>query len=276
MAKAVGGEIVVADSRQAYQRLHIATNHPPDEYRREVRYHGIEFADPIEKTVNVHDFLAVATRAIADAEQRGVPVIVEGGSMLWVDALTEGYDLARVAPDPARRAELRQMTVAELAAAVRRLDPGAALDFRNPARLVRAVEILEAHGPPLNRWRRREPPPWRFGRVGIEAPMPVIERRLAERCREQVARGLVAETREALAAGLPRHHPVLTGIGYAQALDFIEARITESELPVRMLQANRRYAKRQLAWFKRHPATRWLAAEPDPVPGILSVLETAD
>jgi tRNA dimethylallyltransferase len=275
LARRHGAEIVVADSRQAYARLHIATNHPPDDYRAQVRYHGIDFADPVHQVVDVHDFLVVATAAIADAQDRGVPVVVEGGSMLWVDALTEGYDLARAEPDPMRRSELRGMGVGELAALVRRLDPGAEVDYRNPPRLVRAVEILEAHGPPLAARRRQHAPPWRFLRAGIEAPMAVIERRLRARCAEQVARGLVAETRAALDAGVPRDHPVLTGIGYAQALELMEGHITEAELPVRMLQANRRYAKRQLAWFKRYQATRWFEAEPDPAPGILSYLETA-
>jgi tRNA dimethylallyltransferase len=274
LARSLGAEIVVADSRQAYARLHIATNHPPDEYRAQVRYHGIEFADPVHQVVNVHDFLATAGAAIGAARQRGVPVVVEGGSMLWVDALTEGYDLARVEPDPARRSELRAMGVDELGALIRGLDPGAQVDYRNPPRLVRAVEILEAHGPPLAARRGRRPPGWRFIRAGLEAPMAVIERRLRARSQEQVDRGLVAETRAALEAGVPRDHPVLTGIGYAQALDVIEGRIPAGELPVRMLQANRRYAKRQLAWFTRHPATRWFEAEPDPTPGILSYLET--
>src|SRR5581483_6248857 len=221
------------------------------------RYHGIEIADPVTETVNVHDFLRVAMAAISDARARGVPVVVEGGSMLWVDALVEGYDLARVRPDPARRAQLREMPIEELVAIVRRLDSEARLDFQNPARLVRAVEILEAHGPPLDRWRRREPPPWPYVVAGLEAPLHVIERRLELRCREQVARGLVSETRDALAAGVPRDHAVLTGIGYAQALDVIEGRVTEAELPARMLQANRRYARRQLQWFRRRAGIRW-------------------
>lgn len=275
IARHLGGEVVVADSRQAYSRLHIATNHPPDGYRAQVRYHGIELADPVHETVNVHDFLRLAGAAIPDAHARGVPVVVEGGSMLWVDALTEGYDLARAEPDPGRRAELRAMDLDHLGALVRRLDPEAQLDYRNPARLVRAVEILEAHGPPLAERRRHYPLAWRFLRAGIEAPIEVIERRLRVRCAEQVARGLVDETQAALDAGVSRDHPVLTGIGYAQALDLIEGRITADELPLRMLQANRRYARRQLAWFRRHPATRWFEAEPDPVPGILRYLETA-
>lgn len=275
LARSLGGEVVVADSRQAYQRLHIATNHPPDDYRAQVRYHGIELVDPVSEVVSVHDFLRVAGAAIASARERGVPVVVEGGSMLWVDALTEGFNLAGVAPDPGRRRRLQALPTAELAGRVRQLDPGARLDFQNPARLVRALEVLEAAGPPLAAHRRRRPPAWPVRRVGLEAPIEVIERRLRARCREQVERGLLVETRAALEAGVRRDHPVLTGIGYAEALACLEGDITEQQLPERMLRSNRRYAKRQLAWFKRHPATIWLEAEPDPVPAILRSLEAA-
>ncbi len=112
-------------------------------------------------------------------------------------------------------------------------------------------------------------------RFGLEAPLEVIGRHLRVRCQEQVERGLLAEAQAALDPGVPRNHPVLTGIGYAEALACLEGRISESELPQRMLISNRRYAKRQLAWFKRHPHTTWLPAEPDPVPAILKSLETA-
>ena len=266
VALRLGHEVLVADSRQAYQRLHIATNHPPDEYRARVRYRGIEFADPVSEVATVFDFLR---------QTEPPPAVVEGGSMLWVDALTEGFNLAGVPPNPERRAELRDAPAEELAAIVRRLDPRAEVDFRNPVRLVRAIEILEATGPPLGTTRKRQPPARAFVRFGLEAPMELVERRLRVRCQTQVERGLLAETQAALDAGVPRNHPVLTGIGYAQALDCLEGRITESELPQRMLIANRRYAKRQLAWFKRHPNTTWLPAEPDPVPAILRALETA-
>ncbi|HEX6348675.1 MAG TPA: hypothetical protein VF160_04715 [Candidatus Dormibacteraeota bacterium] len=260
-------DVLVADSRQAYQRLHIATNHPPAEYRQRVNYRGIEFADPVTEVATVFDFLkqSSSSRPLS---------VVEGGSMLWVDALTEGFNLAGVPPNPERRADLQDVPVEELAEIVRRLDPQAELDFRNRVRLIRAIEILEASGPPLGstrRWRRTP----EFRRFGLDAPMEVIERRLRARCQEQVERGLLAETEAALAAGVPRSHPVLTGIGYRQALDCLEGRISQAELPNRMFIANRRYARRQLAWFKRHPHTTWVAAEPDPVPAILRSLETA-
>ncbi len=275
LARRLGSEVVVADSRQAYQRLHIATNHPPDAYRAVVPYHGIELVDPVDGVVNVAGWLRVVRPAIEAALAAGRTPVVEGGSMLWVDALTEGYDLAAVPPNPQRRVELARLDAAQLAEVLRTLDPDADVDLLNPARTVRAIEILEAVGPPLDARRHRHPPPWKPLRLGLEASIDVVERRLRGRCEDQVERGLVAETRAALEAGVSREHPVLTGIGYAEAVARIDGLLTDSELPERMLRSNRRYAKRQLNWFKRHPETVWLGAEPDPVPAMLEVLENA-
>jgi tRNA dimethylallyltransferase len=271
VARALGGEIVVCDSRQVYDRLDIATNKPSPEDMREVRYHLVGIADP-RTTYTVFEFVAAANAAITDVAGRGRLPVVEGGSMLWADALAEGFSLAGVPPRPERRAELERLPAAELAGLLRRLDPSAVVDERNPVRLVRAIEVLEVAGPPLARLRTRQPPSWNPVRIGLTAPLDVIDARLAERSRRQVERGLVEETRAARAAGVPADAPVLTGIGYAEALMHIRGEVSLEELPEVMARANRRYARRQLRWLRRNPAITWIDATDDPVPGILGLL----
>jgi tRNA dimethylallyltransferase len=271
IARAIGGEIVVCDSRQVYDRLDIATNKPSPDDLRTVPYHLVGVADP-RTTYTAYEFVAAANAAIADIAARGRAPIVEGGSMLWADALAEGFSLAGVAPRPERRAELERLPVAELAGMVRRLDPEARVDERNPVRLVRAIEVLEVAGPPLASRRTRRPPPWTPLRVGLTAGLDVIDHRLAERSRRQVERGLVEETRAALAAGVAPDAPVLTGIGYAEALMCIQGEVRPEELPEVMARANRRYARRQLRWLRRNPDITWFDATSDPVPGILGFL----
>jgi tRNA dimethylallyltransferase len=271
LARALDGEIVVCDSRQVYERLDIATNKPSPEQRREVRYHLVGIADP-RATYTVFEFVEAANRAIADIASRGRLPIVEGGSMLWADALAEGFSLAGVPPRPERRAELERLSQAELVRLLRHLDPGALVDERNPVRLVRAIEVLEVAGPPLARLRTRRPPSWRPVRIGLTADLATIDSRLAERSRQQVARGLVEETRAALAWGVPPDAPVLTGIGYAEALMHIRGDVTLADLPEVMARANRRYARRQLRWLRRNPEITWFDAATDPVPGILGFL----
>jgi tRNA dimethylallyltransferase len=272
LARALGGEIVVADSRQVYRDLNIATNKPDPRWRREVRYHMLDLVPPTA-SFNVAEWVKGATAALEDIARRGRQPIVEGGTMLYVDALAEGFTLAGVPADPRLREELAKKPLQELVVRLRGLDAGAEVDLRNRVRVVRAIEVLEAQGPPLALRRARQAPPWQSVRVGITASRDLIDSRLAQRSCEQVERGLVAETRRALAAGVPEEAPVLSGIGYAEALSHLRGEITLEELPQRMAQSNRRYARRQLTWLKRDPRIRWFQAEPDPLPSILDYLK---
>ena len=272
LAKQLGGEIVVADSRQVYQRLDIATNKPSPEARGEVRYHMIDFVDPATG-FNAAEYISGARAAIEDIASRGHAPIVEGGTMLYVDALCDGFSLAGIPPDPALRKELESLEVSDLRSRLLAIDEDPGLDLNNPVRMVRAIEILEAAGPPLRRLRTRTPPPWRPVRIGLSAPLDIIDRRLAERSMQQVARGLVAETQAALDSGVPDTAPVLTGIGYADALAHIRGELTLEELPYAMARSNRRYARRQLRWWRRDDRVRWFEIEADPLTGILNYLD---
>lgn len=272
LARRLDGEIVVADSRQVYERLDIATNKPSPEHRRQVRYHMIDFVDPTS-TFNAAQYVAGARAAIDDIAARGKAAIVEGGTMLYVDALCDGFSLTGIPPNRELRARLESLDVAALRGRLLALDPDPGIDLQNPVRVIRAIEILEVAGPPLRRLRTRTPPQWRPQRVGLHAPLDVIDRRLERRSLEQVARGLVAETRAALEAGVPPDAPVLTGIGYAEAVAHLRGEVPLEELPAVMARSNRRYARRQLRWWRRDQRIRWFAIEPDPLPGILSYLD---
>ena len=271
LALRLGGEIVVADSRQVYQRLDIATNKPSPEMRRRVRYHMIDFVDP-SLSFNAAQYVRGAAAAIDDIAARGLVPIVEGGTMLYVDALSDGFTLTGIPPNAALRKELEQADIDSLRARLLAVDPDPGVDLRNPVRVIRALEILDAAGPPLRRLRTRTPPRWQPVRIGLTASLDVIDSRLGERSRRQVERGLVAETQQALADGVPPTAPVLSGIGYAEALGHIRGDLTLEELPAAMARSNRRYARRQLRWWRRDARVRWFEIEPDPLPGILNYL----
>lgn len=268
MALQTGGEIVVADSRQVYQRLDIATNKPSAEQRRRVAYHMIDFVDPAA-SFNAAEYVEGARTAITDIASRGRLPIVEGGTMLYVDALCDGFSLTGVPPNAELRKELSQLDAASLARRLLAMDPDPGVDLRNPVRMIRAIEVLEMAGPPLRQLRRRTPPPWEAVRIGLIADLDVIDRRLDERSYGQVQRGLVAETQAAVDAGVAATAAVMTGIGYAEALAHIRGELTLEELPKVMARSNRRYARRQLRWWRRDRRVRWFGIEPDPLPGIL-------
>jgi tRNA dimethylallyltransferase len=272
LALELDGEIVVADSRQVYERLDIATNKPPPDHRREVRYHMIDFVDP-DTTFNAAEYVAGARAAIDEIAGRGKQPIVEGGTMLYVDALCDGFSLTGIAPNSVLRSQLERLEIEALRGRLLALDPDPGVDLHNPVRMIRAIEILEAAGPPLRRLRTRTPPPWRAMRIGLTAPLDVIDKRLEERSQEQVRRGLLEETRQALDSGVPPDAPVLTGIGYAEAVACLRGDLTLDELPRAMAQSNRRYARRQLRWWRKDERVKWFEIEPDPLPGILRYLD---
>jgi tRNA dimethylallyltransferase len=274
LALALAGEIVVADSKQVYQRLDIATNKPSPEQTRAVRYHMIDFVDPAT-TFNAKQYVEGAQAAIADISGRGRLPIIEGGTMLYVDALCDGFSLTGVPPNPELRAALEVLDAASLRDRLLALDADPGVDLQNPVRMIRAIEVLQVAGPPLRRLRTRKTPPWQALRIGLTAPVEVIDRRLEERSRKQVERGLVAETQAALDAGVPDNAPVLTGIGYAEALSHIRGEVTLEQLPYVMAGNNRRYARRQLRWWRRDPRVQWFEIEPDPLPAILKYVKAA-
>ena len=274
LALQLSGEIVVADSRQVYQRLDIATNKPSPEQQKRVRYHMIDFVDPATN-FNAAQYVEGARAAINDIAQRGRMPIIEGGTMLYVDALCEGFSLAGIPPDSELRAQLERLEVPALRNRLLALDPDPGVDLQNPVRMIRAIEILETAGPPLRRLRTRTPPPWQAVRIGLTADLEVIDRRLEERSRRQVERGLVAETQSALDAGVPPTASVLTGIGYAEALAHIRGELTLEELPLAMARSNRRYARHQLRWWRHDERVKWFEIEPDLLPGILNYVRKA-
>ncbi len=272
LALALEGEIVVADSRQVYEMLDIATNKPTPEHRARVRYHMIDFVDP-RTGFNAAQYLDGARGAIAAILDRGRQPVVEGGTMLYVDALTEGFSLAGVPPDPSRRRELGKLDLNQLRERLLRLDADPGVDLKNPVRIIRAIEILEAAGPPLRRLRKRTTPPWQSIRIGLTAPLATIDSRLENRSRAQVESGLVAETKAALDAGVAPTAPVLSGIGYAESLAHIRGEVSLADLPHVMAASNRRYARRQLRWWKHDARIRWFEIEPYPLPAILTYVE---
>ncbi len=273
LAQRLNGEVVVADSRQVYQMLDIATNKPSPEQRQRIHYHMIDFVDP-KLTFNAAQYVERARAAVDDIMGRGKVPIVEGGTMLYVDALTEGFSLAGVPPNAQLRRQLELLDASAMRQRLLRLDPDPGVDLQNPVRMIRAIELLEAVGPPLRQLRQRKAPPWPVARVGLLARLDVIDRRLAERSRSQVARGLIAETQAALDAGVPANAAVLTGIGYAEALAHIRGEVTLEDLPDVMAASNRRYARRQMRWWRRDVRIRWFEIEPDPVPAILNYVES--
>jgi tRNA dimethylallyltransferase len=266
VAERLKGEIVSADSRQIYRGLDVGTAKPsPGELAR-VPHHFIDEKD-LGEPFSAGRFAAEAEARIAEILARGGLPVVAGGSTLYVEALVHG--LANI-PDvpPEVRIAVEQRLADEgaetLYAELLRLDPAAAatLDATKTQRLVRALEVLHHTGTTLSEHQRdQSEPAYRYRVFVLTRPREVLYQRINARVDQMLAHGLLDENRRLLADGVsPDLNPLRT-IGYQEPLAHLRGEIEYDEM-VRLLKRNtRRYAKRQLTWFRRHEEYTWLDLE---------------
>lgn len=270
VALAVGAEIVSADSRQVYRGLDIGTAKPTSRERAEVPYHGL---DSLLQGVrwSAGQFLGWVTKTITEIQGRGRPVVVVGGSTLYVHALTQGLadlpavprdlesELLALAGTEAGRATL----YSELATA----DPEAArsLDPTKTHRLVRWVGLWRSTGrPPSAYWREPVVSAVPSRLVVLTRPREQLYRRINARVVQMMDDGLLAEARALLAAAPPARATLEATIGYRELLPVLDGDGDLDEA-VRLIQRNtRRYAKRQLTWYRRYEDATWLDASATP------------
>ncbi len=263
LAERLGAEIVSADSRQVYRPLTIGTAKPTVEELARVRHHFIdelELGDPF----SAGRFAEQAEARIAEILSRGRKPLVVGGSTLYLEALLHG--LAEIpATSPATRDRLMHRLGDEgraaLFAELQRLDPASAsrMDATKTQRVVRALEVLHDTGRPLSHYHtQRSTPRFDFAPVVLSRPRAVLYERINRRVDHMLEAGLLDENRRLLEAGVsPTLNPLRT-IGYREPLAHLRGEVEYAEMVRRLKRNTRRYAKRQLTWFRRHPGYRWL------------------
>jgi tRNA dimethylallyltransferase len=273
LAERLGAEIVCADSRTVYRRMDIGTAKPPAALRRRVPHHLIDVVEPGEP-FTLADYQRLATRVIAEIQARGRLPLVVGGTGLYIRAITDRLVIPAVAPDRSLRARLeaeeRERGPGHLHARLAALDPLAAARIhpRNLRRLIRALEVTMLSGRPISQQQGSGASSGPLAVVGLTMERGALYRRIDARVDAQLAAGLVDEVRGLLASGVPADAPAMQGLGYreiagwlAGAYDFAEA--------VRLLKRNtRRFAKRQLTWFRRDPRIVWVLTAGDDADGV--------
>ncbi len=263
LARAVGGEIVSADSRQVYRGMAIGTAQPTDAERAAVPHHLFGFLDP-DEVLTLATYQEMAYAAIDDIHCRGrVPFLV-GGSGQYVRAVLEGWGIPAVAPDEPLRADLHGFADVYGAAALHewlaRVDPSAAsrIDYRNVRRVVRALEVWVKTGTPISVLQERTPPPYRTLVLGLTRSRDALYERVDRRIDEMMAGGLEAEVRALLDAGYGWDLPSMSSLGYAQ----FAAAFAGDEMIADAVEAirhdTRRFVRQQANWFKPDdPSVHW-------------------
>lgn len=265
LAGRFGGEIVNCDSTAVYRGFDIGTDKMPEAGRCGIPHHLIDVVDPVEEYTAAW-YARDASAAVADIVCRERLPILVGGTGLYYRALTRG-----LFPGPGKDAALRERLersaerhgVSWLHRMVRRVDPLSArrIQPRDRKRLIRALEVYFLTGRPLTAHFADTASPlagYEVVPIGLRLAAAATAERVARRVDEQFARGVVDEARRLLAAGVPRTARPFGGLVYRQVLEMLNGVRDEAATRALIAQENRRYARRQLIWFRKEPNLVWL------------------
>jgi tRNA dimethylallyltransferase len=266
LAEQLGGEVVACDSTQLYRGFDIGTAKPSPAERRAIPHHLIDVIAP-EEAATAGGYRQMALAVLADLRGRARLPIFTVGTGLYLRALVEG-----LADVPQRSEELRErlrLSASErgpghLHRILHRLDAEAARKI-SPAdhqKLIRAIEVCLLAKLPLTELHKSGRAPlqgWRVLKIGLSPDREALYDRIHERTQAMLANGWLEEVRSLLAAGLPEKAKPFDFIGYRELRAVAQGQITLDDARAAIQQATRRYAKRQLTWFRREPAVHWLA-----------------
>jgi tRNA dimethylallyltransferase len=281
LAARYGGEIVNCDSTAVYRGFDIGTDKVPVASRGGIPHHLVDIKDPTEE-YTAAQYARDASRAIAAIHGRGRVPIVVGGTGFYYRALTRG-----LFPGPSRDSALRDRLraiaarrgVEFLHRMLRRVDRPSAgrIQPRDAMRLVRALEVYFLTGRSLTEHFAATVSPlagWEVVAIALTLPPAELAPRLERRVHEQFARGLLDEIRGLLARGVPETARPFTGLVYRQALEHLHGVRDEAATRELIVRENRRYARRQLIWFRKEPNLIWFRGAGE-LPGTLEAVARA-
>lgn len=264
VCEAFGGQIVNCDSLQLYRYFDIGTAKTPPAERRGIPHHLLDILNP-DEIFTAGEYAARARPLLAALPPSAVPVVT-GGTGFYLRALLEG-----LFPAPRRDGELRarlQSRAARRPGSLHRLlgrfDPAAAhaIHPNDLPKLTRALEVYLLTRRPITSWFSAGRDPlsgFRALKIALAPPREQLYPKLDERCRLMFEAGLIEEVREILRMGWPESAKPFESHGYRQTLDLLRGKMTLAEAVADAQRNTRRYAKRQMTWFRKEPAIEWLA-----------------
>ena len=275
LARHFSCEIVSADSRQFYQEMAIGTAKPSQEELAAAPHHLVDFL-PLEKHLAAGAFESLALETIRELPQTNELVLLAGGSGLYVDAVLQGLDDLPTTPEEVRKQLqllLEKEGIEHLQNLVKVKDPVfyEQVDLDNPRRLLRALEVMETTGKPFSSFHQKKAKtrPFRTIKIGLEMDREKLYDRINLRVDSMMENGLVQE-----AKGLHERRGLtsLETVGYTELFNYLEGKISLEEATRLIKRNSRRYAKRQLTWWRKDPEIHWF--DPKNLAKIISFLET--
>lgn len=256
IARRFNGEVVSADSRQVYSGLDIGSGKITKREMRGVPHHLLDVANP-KRQFSVAQYQRLAKTSIADIAMRGKTPIICGGTGFYIQSIIDGIILPEVPPNDTLRKKLFQKNTPELFAILKKLDSRRArdIDAKNPARLIRAIEIAHALGrvPKL----KTRAPYHDVLQIGITLPPDILREKIITRLTTRLRRGMIAEARHLHEKGLSWKRMKELGLEYRALADFLSKTMTRAEIEERIITESTHYAKRQMTWFRRDSRVKW-------------------
>ena len=281
LAKELNGEVVSCDSMQVYRRMDIGTAKPTAAEMQGIAHHMLDVADP-EEDFSVSRYCAMAEPIVADILRRGKAAIIAGGTGLYMDSLIRGNAFAPF-PSTGVREELEaqadNLGMETMLARLQAIDPEAAsrLHRKDRKRILRALEVYLETGETITEHNHRTqsiPPRFHPLWLGLDfEDRADLYARIDRRVGLMLEAGLMEEIQGLLASGIPARATAMQAIGYKEFVDALEGRCTLEQAADQVRQSSRRYAKRQLTWFRRNSAMHWLTRTPET--GMAEILSMA-
>ena len=268
LAARFGGEIVSADSRQVYERLDLGSGKITPEEMKGVPHHLLNVRKPGE-FFSMADFQRLAYEAIDGILARGrVPFLV-GGTGLYVDAVADGYALSDRAPDHALRAHFETFDTPALYEMLKEKLPDTEIDPRNRHRVMRALERLEADD-----YRPAgKSPRFRLLKLGVTWPRDILKQRIDERLEARLKAGMVEEVKALLDEGVSEEFMVKLGLEYKYLTWYLTGKIGYEQMVEELGNAIKKFAKRQMTWFRRDSRIHWLDMSKNPATEAAGLIE---
>ena len=261
LAARYGGEVVSADSRQVFTGLDLGSGKVTAEEMNGVPHHLLDVCAPGD-FYSMADFQRQAYAAIDDIIARGKIPFLVGGTGLYVSSVADGYVLSDIAPDLSYRDYLETFETPALYEMLKQLDPDTQADPKNRNRVMRTIERIHDGDMHAN----RKCPRYETLRLGVTWEREVLKQRIDERMDMRLEQGMIEEVKNLLDAGVSKEFMIRLGLEYRYITQYLPGEIeTKEEMVEELLKAIKRFAKRQMTWFKRDKEITWLDMTNDPM-----------
>ena len=258
LAERLQSSILSADSRQVYREFDIGTAKPTALDRTCVPHHLIDICDPTE-TMTLADYQQQAQNLIAAVDfPVSPPLLLVGGTGLYIKSVVRGLKIPRVAPMPELRSQLASLGQSQCYAMLQQVDRSAAekIHLNDPVRTLRALEVFYATGRPISEQQGENPPNYPILQIGLDCEIDVLVDRIKQRTEQMLERGWIAEV-EYLCKKYGCDLQLLNTLGYQEMKQYLAGDIKLEEAKELTILHTRQFAKRQRTWFRAYPEIEW-------------------